>query len=181
MKSLPLLSQFFCLTLILLGSLAHGQDRSLELREQKELLRKADYRMHVAFSKLDDATKAPAEEIEKANAERFMKYNQLRKSHPELKEIATKADEASARLTKAMTAGDKAAAEAAKKDYAEQRIALEKKSGEIPEIVALQKQMNETQAQHREKMFEILSKTPEGKAIVDEVKLIETKISGLTK
>jgi len=108
-------------------------------------------------------------------------FIQARKAHPDLKAPYKASDAARSRMVKASVDGDKDAAKAAREDFTEARMELEKVSRAIPEFTELQNKAIEANKAVQAKKKELLASTPEGKVLFDKVEVLEAKIAELRK
>ena len=123
-------------------------------------------------------------EYEKLQQQAFQasqEFNKTRRSHPDLIDLYSKSDAAQKRMTKAMMDGDKTASSAARKEYSQARMELEKKARTIPELLEAQKKPQEINTLMAAKRLELLASVPEGKPIVTKIKDLEAKIAELRK
>lgn len=108
----------------------------------------------------------------------FMK---ARKIHPDLKALYKKSDAAQSRMIKAAIAKDDVGKKAAREEFTQARMELEKVSRTIPELTVLQKKAIAANAAVQAKKNELLAATPEGKELFDKMNILDAKIAKLRK
>ena len=108
-------------------------------------------------------------------------FVKARKNHPDLKELNKASDDAQSRMIKAMTSKDEAATKTARRDYVKTQQALAVVSKKIPELIKLQNKAIEANKAGGAKKNELLSATPEGKALVDKINVLDKKMAELRK
>lgn len=162
--------------IILSASADINQDVWKLSKEKATLMRQTEslFRKNKIEDKALDALKAKAGQASVA----FVK---ARKAHPDLKALYVTSDAAQNKMIKAMMAKDKEASKVARNEYTDARRALEAESVKIPELVELQKKAIDANKAVDARKAELVATTPEGKVLMDKVKVLDDKIAELQK
>lgn len=108
-------------------------------------------------------------------------FNQVRRSHPGLKEHYANSDAAQKKMVQARMNKDKEASRKAMSEFTQSRMDMEKAAAGIPELKEIQQKAIAANKASEDKKLELLESIPEGKAHAEKIKALESKIAELRK
>lgn len=167
---------FLLAALLALPALADNARQIWELSREK---RQLETKIAQVFSEKGLEEDPAYTEASEAAFKAAQDFTKARKAHPALKDLYAASDAAQSKMIKARIDGDDAAGKAAREEYTQARMEIEKAAAEIEDLKEPQQKAIDANAEVEKIRRKLLADTEDGKALVSELEALDAKIEEL--